>query len=732
MVRMTSTVTRAPEVEPAAPRRARGMRADIQGLRAIAVALVVLYHLWPWHIGGGFIGVDVFFVISGFLITSHLLREVDLTGTVSLPRFWARRARRLLPASLLVLAAVLVAIAWWVPRALWGQFAREVIGAAAYVENLLLAADSVDYLAASNAASPVQHYWSLSAEEQFYLLWPLLVVLAVWLGRRWGARRRAIAAMLALVTAGSFATSIAWTASSPAQAYFVTPTRAWEFGAGALLAVLPAVVGRARLRAVAAWAGLALIGLSAWVIDGATPFPGAWALLPVAGTVLVLWADGDHVRGAPSGLLRLSPVQTVGELSYSIYLWHWAAIVIAPYALHRDLQATDKLLLLVGIGLASYATWRWVENPARGARVLIEGRPRLTFAFAGAGMAVVIGAAAWMSSTVEREVESSLELSQRLAQAASDIAPGSAVQPPITADPSGVGSSVEAPAIQVVCIGAATVDPAGGCTSTLAAGEVVPVPAAAKLDSPEDCLGSKGSRDFDVCEFGVPRADSRGTVALVGDSHAYHWLPAMDDLAKAHGWHGVVMARASCPFTPADRTLDRRVVETCATFNERVAEEIARRDDITMVVMGAYQETRFAAPAGADERAYAQDSFRAAIDALPARVSDVYVIRDAPVPLADNVECVERELRGGSTDPGAGCAVPRGEGLQLDVLAAAAEQVQRATAIDLSDLYCDADACVPVVGNVMVYADQGHLTRTWVHSAVPQLERLMPAFSART
>ena len=166
-----------PAVAPSA------VRPEIQGLRAAAVMLVVIFHLWPSRLPGGYAGVDVFFAISGFLITAHLVREVERTGTVALPAFWARRARRLLPASMLVLLVSAVGVLVWVPVTYWQQFLREAAAATTYVLNWLLTRDAVDYLAAENAASPVQHYWSLSVEEQFYLVWPLLIILAVSLAR---------------------------------------------------------------------------------------------------------------------------------------------------------------------------------------------------------------------------------------------------------------------------------------------------------------------------------------------------------------------------------------------------------------------------------------------------------------------------------------------------------------------------------------------------------------------
>ena len=720
-----TTTSRAPR--HAAARRVvaeRSPRLDIQGLRAIAVVLVVVYHLWPWHLTGGYVGVDVFFVISGFLITSHLMREVHDTGSVRLAHFWARRARRLLPASMFVLAIVLFAIVLVVPQALWSHFARDIGASALYVENWLLASDSVDYLAANAAASPVQHYWSLSAEEQFYLVWPLLVLASLWFARRARERRRAVAWAVALVTAASFAVSIAWTVQAPSSAYFVTPTRAWEFGLGAVLAFVPLAAAPRAARAIAAWLGLALILASAFILDGSTPFPGAWALLPVAGTVVVLWARADDAPGSPTTVLKWRFVQATGDASYSIYLWHWPAVILAPYALGRDLLATDKLVLLVAIGVVSYGTWLVVENPVRRARLLVSGRPRLTFATAGLGMAILLGGAWAVASVAQREAQESLAESQVLLEEL-EAAGSSTSAEPSSAAPTPV--AVGTPAQRLPCIGAAVVAPEAPCQATLAASQVVPTPSAARLDSPHECLAVKGTDEFEACEFGVPREQSRATVALVGDSHAYHWLPALERVALDNGWHGVVMTRESCPFTPADRNLDERIVRTCSDFNDSVVAEIGARGDIQVVVMAAYAGPTYVAPEGVDQWDYARDQFRKAIDDMPEHVRDVYVIRDSPKPRPDNVECVEQRLTAGddSEAAAAACGVPRDEGLVSDVLLEAALEAERGSAIDLSELYCDDQSCYPVVGNVMVYADQGHLTRTWVRSAAPILERTM-------
>ncbi|MET1051267.1 MAG: acyltransferase, partial [Mycetocola sp.] len=289
----------------------------MQALRAFAVLSVVLYHLWPTRLPGGYVGVDIFFAISGFLIIGHLLREIDTNGRVSLSRFWARRARRLLPASLLVLIATGVATVFWVPITLWQQWFKEIGAAAIYVQNWVLSADAVDYLGAENQPSAVQHFWSLSVEEQFYIFWPLVIVLILILSRG-RSPRRTIGAVLILITVASFAYSTLAVAVDPAPAYFVTHSRAWEFGAGGVLALLASSEVRTWpvVRSLVSWAGIiALVG-TVFLYTADTPFPGAAALLPIAGTLAVIWAGTPAVTWAPSAAMSLRPVQWVGDVSY--------------------------------------------------------------------------------------------------------------------------------------------------------------------------------------------------------------------------------------------------------------------------------------------------------------------------------------------------------------------------------------------------------------------------------
>jgi peptidoglycan/LPS O-acetylase OafA/YrhL len=495
------------------------VRIEIQALRALAVSLVVLYHVVPLRVPGGYVGVDVFFVVSGFLITGHLLREVDRTGRVRLARFWARRARRLLPAALLVLLATAVATALWVPRSYWQGWLREIAASALYLENWVLAGDAVDYLAHTNAASPAQHYWSLSTEEQFYLLWPLLIVAAAWLAARRGSRRRVVVgAVLTVLTVGSFAYALWATHTSPPAAYFTTPARGWEFGLGGLLALWAAAppAGRDRLRSVVSWAGFGGIAVAAFAFTGSTPFPGTAALLPVLGTVAVIWAGAPRGDWSPTGPAGFGPVRFLGDISYSAYLWHWPLVIILPFALGHDLGTTSKIGILVATVLAGWATKVWVEDPVRTGTPLARRGSGTTFLATAVATALVVGmcAGGWLFVKVQ--------VDQARAAAAAFAAGG---------DP---------------CFGAGAMDPARGCGDPFAWSDTVDT-AFAKADVSEgmSCLQGGLNTEVKTCRYGSP--DATETVALIGDSHSAALYEAFQQVADDRGWALVVHVKGGLP-----------------------------------------------------------------------------------------------------------------------------------------------------------------------------------------
>ncbi|WP_158507216.1 acyltransferase family protein [Subtercola sp. Z020] len=672
------------------------VRPEIQALRAVAVLSVVLYHLWPARLPGGFVGVDVFFVISGFLIIGHLMREVDRTGHVRLLPFWTRRARRLLPASLLVLVATGLAVLVVVPTVKWQQFFSEIAASTLYVQNWLLAHNSVDYLAATNAASPVEHFWSLSVEEQFYLAWPLVIVALLALARRRvGLSGRAlITGGLLAITALSLLYSVFAVATTPAEAYFVTPARAWEFGAGGILALfLTTAPGRASVRAAASWAGLAIIAITLAAYTASTPFPGLGAVPPVLGTLLVIWAGAPRVAWAPSALFRLRPVQWIGGISYSLYLWHWPFIVLVPIVLGRPIGWKARVVVLVVSIVLAYLTKRFVEDPLR-----VHG--------------ALTKRAAWRALSVTLGVTAVVALGASVASA----------QPGIQATQ--IASSISA-AIQgdPRCTGAPAALPENGCANPYAVTSLTD-PAFAETDigrgvqSVDDCKQTIMSETIMTCDIGdVTTATS--TIALIGDSHAGQYLTPLDDYGRANHIHFITYLKSWCSGTgavgvanPGYDTPERLV--SCADWGTAVLSTVAQNPAISAVLFTDYTRSYLEPPVALHGRAITPGDFEQAWQPLMAAGKRVIALRDLPnaeQQAEDVPACVSMHMT--ENDP---CALPRNTATldpAQDPLALAAAQTPGVSLIDLTSDFCDATTCHVVIGGLIVYFGTNHMTLTF-------------------
>lgn len=685
-------------VSPAVSRVPQPVRPEIQALRALAVGVVVLYHLWPGTLSGGFVGVDVFFAISGFLITAHLLREAVSTGRVSLSKFWARRARRLLPASLLVLLVSALATLAWVPQAHWVQFFREIAASALYVQNWELATSAVDYLAADNNPSPVQHYWSLSAEEQFYIVWPILILIALLFAakRSANAKRIAVGIVLGVVVAASLVFSIVETANNPAQAYFITPTRAWEFGLGGLLAIFAGGVAQApaAVRAAISWLGVAAIMIAVLHYSAETPFPGYQALLPVLGTLAVIWAGAPAVRWAPSSLASVRPIQWLGDVSYSIYLWHWPLIVIVPFAVGSDLTVVTKLGILVATLALAWASKKYVEDPAREGRFLASRKPRWTFAAMAAGMVIVVGLGA--SVVVLQQTEA--------AQAQANV------------------DRVLADAPECFGAPAATVADASACAHTDLGGKVIPSQSmfsAERLEIYTDkCQTTARESDLKDCRFGNPKSDT--VIALVGDSHAAQWFPALKAIAEADDISLHVFFKSGCPFVESTGAGE------CAVWNERALKEVQSLPGLDAIVTSstsAYNTNYSAGKAKARAAAFT-DRW----EAVRAAGVGVLVIADTPRMNSHIIDCLEE-----SSDADVrSCGLPRDESLyRTDIMAEAAKAAPGVRLADFSNVLCTTNWCPAVIGNVIAYRDNSsHLTATFSETFAsllrPELQAVLP------
>jgi peptidoglycan/LPS O-acetylase OafA/YrhL len=524
-------------VRPAAAGRPPAHRADIQGLRAVAVLLVVLAHAGVRFVPGGFVGVDVFFVLSGFLITSLLLAEARIRGSVSLLAFYLRRARRILPAAALTLLATDVAAFFLLNFLRAREAVHDSVHAAAFVANFRFAAHEVDYFARAEPPSPLLHYWSLSVEEQFYLVWPLLLSIALFgvaAMRRSRSTRlrhdRRLVGVVVVFAAASLAWSIHATATLPEAAYFSPLTRAWELGIGATIAVCASTLGRTPLvaRGVLGWAGIAAIAYAAVAFSDGTPFPGTTALVPTMGAALAIVAGmGDRSpRLAIARVLELRPMRIVGDRSYAFYLWHWPVLILAGQYAGHELSVTVKLGLMVGAFLLSCVSYALVENPLRRMR-----SPMATAVVVAVCAAAVLATAAVSLAAIDRK------------QRQFETVAGDATVPALlrTTDSSARGGALP----DVVAAVKAARDGApipSGLVPPIGQLRNIPAPYA----PPEGCIGEdRNSKSTSkICRLGD--RSSRKLIVLMGDSHANMWLPALLGMARRHHWQVVPLVRLGC------------------------------------------------------------------------------------------------------------------------------------------------------------------------------------------
>jgi peptidoglycan/LPS O-acetylase OafA/YrhL len=531
-----------------------GFRPDVEGLRAVAVGVVLLYHAGVPFAPGGYVGVDVFFVISGFLITGLLVRELEKTGTLSLARFYSRRAKRLLPLTVVVLAVVAVLSWLLLDPVRMDEVSLGVVASGLYVMNWLLAVRAADYFAAGLQASPVQHFWTLAVEEQFYLLWPALLLAAAWWCRRTGQGLRPVLVVaFAVVAVASLTYSIYSTELQAGAAYFSTLTRGWELALGGMLALVPASRLGRQPRWVAfalAWAGLGAIAYSTFRFNDDTLFPGYAALLPTLGTAAIIAAGfattSARTSAGPARLLTLGPVRHVGRISYSWYLWHWPPLVFAP-TLWGKLSTLEGIAVLAVSYVPAVLSNRLVEKPFLHSKTLTRF-PRKALALGGACTA------------------SSVALGLGLF----------ALTPTIP----------EAPEAQVA--GAAALQ--NGHSLQKSANAVHPTPreAETKENRPQmyadGCHLNPPETEVPECVYGNP--SSKTTVVLFGDSHAMQWFPALNELAKERDWRLVGLTKAACP--PAEVHIYnaslRRAYRECDEWRERMLERTVHDENPSLIV----------------------------------------------------------------------------------------------------------------------------------------------------
>ena len=658
-----------------APSSAAEFRPDIEGLRGIAILLVLLFHAGlPWT-PGGFVGVDVFFVISGFLITGKLWRESQQPGGLNITRFYAWRIRRLLPAALVAIAAITVFGLLLAAPLDRSELAADGAASALSLANMRFIG-SVDYFAATTSPSPFLHFWSLSVEEQFYLVWPALIVLLTWRG---GSSRRLIAALLIGVVA-SFALSIWLTDTSPARAFYLLPTRVWQLGVGGLLALV-GVMGTSRGAGALAWAGLAAVAVAGVALTAEMPYPGLAALLPTAGAVALLY--GGAAPSGPVRLLAAAPLRFLGKISYSLYLWHWPLLVLPLMFLERALTGVEVVASVAAAIGVSWLSWRFVEQPFR-----YGDRSRRATSWS----AIRVGVAGILSVAL---------FTQGLAAAL----PSSAVAVQPTPSPSGSPVASDGPI-------------------TLPA-DLTPSLASARDDEErlrgDGCLAFERVSTPPNCVYGVK--GSAITIALVGDSHASHWFPAIEAIALERGWRLLTFVKVSCSFTTlVQRNLAlKREYRECTAFNEATVARLNQiKPALTIIVnrrtFRPIEENITSALAGA------------ALGDMVARIPGATAILvDTPDPGRDVPACLSKH----PSDIRA-CLFTQddADNREIGIAERVAADVSGARLIDLTANICTEWPCSPISGSVLIYRDEDHMTATFSRSlAAPlgvEIAKLLP------
>jgi peptidoglycan/LPS O-acetylase OafA/YrhL len=682
-------------------------------LRAVAVVAVVLFHAHVPGLGGGFVGVDVFFIISGFLITGLLWREVSSSGTVGLRRFYGARARRLLPASAAVGVVIMIGAAVMSPVLQTRSVFVDGIASALYVSNYRFMFEGVNYLADA-LPSPFQHYWSLGVEEQFYLVWPALIIGTAWLIRHARRRTGAPAAssqrpyllVLALVAAISFALSLVFTRAVPPVAFFSLPTRAWELAVGGLVALtvnqwrrLPALAA-----AMVGCAGLGMIVLACTRLGPATPYPGTAALLPVLGAALVIGAGCAAPAQGVGRVLGARPMRAIGRVSYSWYLWHWPLLLVVPASATAHSLGQRLTSVLVSLGLA-FLTLRFIENPLRFAAPLRRSANR-SLAVGGTATALAAGVGVvllvWMPVPVGRG-----PAAPTLTFTAASVPAGSSMD---AYDIAARRAFAQVQAAVAASVGLKAVP-----------SNLSPPLASFAREVKAIFLGGCMRNTFEVGQAECATGDtaSTTTVALVGDSNAAMWHPAFQEIATQRHWRLETLAKAACPMLdlPTRNLAAGREYTECDQWRGQITARL-QAEHPRLVVLSMMRRY------GADKTQTGPTSYNPAwIDAVNRLVkqlrgtgAQVLVLGPIPDPQSNVPDCLAGHL-----DDATACATPTSKAANQAGIAAeaAAARAGGGHYSDVTELFCTADRCPVIVGNTMVYMDEAHLTLEYSRLLAP-------------
>ena len=654
-------------------------RNDIQGLRAVGALLVAIYHIWIGRVSGG---VDVFFIVSGFLLIGSLARELESAHRVNLISFLSRLARRLLPPAFTVII-VIVATGWlWLPKIQWDGTIEQLAASTLYIENWLLAFRSVDYLARETTGSPVQHYWAMSAQVQSLVLIALVLTGLGWLMRlvRKPVTEHGLLGTLGFLFLASFAYSVITTANNQAFAYFDTFARVWEFIAGGLLALLlPKITLGTRSRLILGWLGLIAVLACGIVIDVSTLFPGYVALWPIAAAAMVLVAgSGQIVPYGVEHILGSKPFVWFGNISYSFYLWHWPILVAyltLSYKNSASLEAGLTILLVSAV--LAYLTERYIERPFKMVRNSNHFR-----SIAGATLSVgLIGLTLLTWNTYKNQLIDHELAFVNMASTYSGRAALNTVE----------YNSGEAPIYP------------GLLTASKDQGQLYQ----------KGCVQSMSGTEIRSCTFGPENA--KFEMALVGGSHSAQWVPAFRILLKKiPDWKLTVYTKSICPFSTDPLTDVKEYRDSCREWNARLLNRLLESPPDAVITLA----TRTTYPQN-PEREHVPQGYRD--QWLPLLQAGIHVValRDTPRFGLDVPLCVDINGRNSTY-----CQFERAALLDASNPALTLKEASQLNLIDLSNSFCTEKICPPVIGNLLVYRDKGHVSATYMKSLAGNLEEV--------
>ena len=633
------------------------IRTDIQALRAIAVVAVVIAHS-KLFLQGGFVGVDMFFVISGFLITLNLCKELAKTGTVSIKDFYARRILRILPAALFTLfATFFVSFFFLSPVQLLSNL-YDGLASLFSVLNFRFAANSTNYFANAEALSPFQHFWSLCVEEQFYIFWPLLIIFSTKLLKGKFSNRAILNTVLFFVISFSLVLSYFVTNSSPSWAYFGLHTRAWELAIGALIAVNNSFFEKFNLgySKIISYSGLVILAASFIIINDKTPFPSYWALLPTVGTALIICA-GNLKDSLLQKIFSSKILQYVGNISYSWYLVHWPIFVLLFYIYGKDINYSLILSGIVFSFILAIFSYNYIEQPFR-SNTFLKTNIYKPYKFALVAVSIlsfvfVLSINALSKNelgSTKQQVEDIETLNKKI-----DLAVKQNLIPTqLTLQLSKIGEGKYP-----------------GCFSERATPVI---------------------EEEMVCELGDTKSSK--VAIMIGDSHAWQWTKAWSNIAKLHNFKLLTFTKSSCPMQ--DIRLD---YTACVNWKKQVFERITGiKPDIIIAGGMTYGEST-------------PQNYSEYLSNLKKMASRVIVIQDTPYPTLNVPECLAKNIESIQN-----CSFERNKAY----FANSQRQQDKETAVqsglrvvDPIDWFCSDKICPPIIDDVFVYFDVNHISTAY-------------------